>query len=243
MLVPPPLPLPERVRTADDAVSLAQRIRAGLGQASGPLGSLAAVAERLGLFLTVIDVDADGASLFLEAYGVAVIGNTEPGRRRWTAAHELGHHVMRDEYHSDIGVAASRDEREQLIEAFAGEFLLPAQDLVVRADRLKDPRAMLVEVAADYRLSWSAAVDRARRTGLVDVDEAQRLRARAPVRGDFLALLGREPEPDLPVGDHGPLWMQAVLRAHHAGLITGDRAVELLGTRITAEELPDPESW
>ncbi|HET6211835.1 MAG TPA: ImmA/IrrE family metallo-endopeptidase, partial [Micromonosporaceae bacterium] len=179
-----------------------------------------------------------------DTYGVAVIGFVEPGRRRWTAVHELGHHLIRDEYHTDVGVAASRDEREQLVNVFAGEFLLPQDDLVAKADgKGADTRAFLVGIAAEYRLSWSAVVDRARRAGLVAPDEAQHLRARAPVKGDFLALLGREPEPDLPLGDRGPLWTQAVLRAHGEGLITGQRAVELLAGRIAVDELPDQDLW
>ena len=57
-------------------------------------------------------------------------GQAEPGRRRWTAAHELGHHLLRDAYHSDVGVSATASERERVIDAFAGEFLLPEADIV-----------------------------------------------------------------------------------------------------------------
>ncbi|HZN17855.1 MAG TPA: XRE family transcriptional regulator [Micromonosporaceae bacterium] len=244
VLVPPVPPTVRQVSTPDDAAALARDARRILGHESGPLGSVAEVAERFGLFLTVVDLDADGASMFLDTYGVAVTGCGDPGRRRWTAVHELGHHLIRDEYHTDVGVATSRDERERLVDTFAGEFLLPQNDLLAKAEKMgEDTRTFLIGVAAAYRLSWSAVVDRARCAGLVSAEEAQRLRARTPMKGDFLAVCGREPYPDLPVGDRGPLWTQAVLRAHREGLITGQRAVELLGGRITLEELPEEDCW
>lgn len=240
MPVPPPPVTP--VSAVEDAVRLAGAVRATLGNRSGPLGPLAEVAERLGLFLTVVELDADGASMTLDGYGVAVIGSVEPGRRRLNAAHELGHHLMQDEYHTDVGVAASRDDRERLIDAFAGELLMPLDDLAKRAaGGGKDVRELLIEVAADYRVSWTVAVDGARLVELVGLEQAQRLRAKTPVRGDFLAVLGREPTPDLPPGDHGPMWKQAVLRAHREALVTGDRAIELLGNRIDVADLPEVE--
>ncbi|WP_372511785.1 ImmA/IrrE family metallo-endopeptidase [Carbonactinospora thermoautotrophica] len=42
-----------------------------------------------------------------------------------TAAHELGHFVLGDEYSNDVGIHASRQDREQVVEAFAAELLLP----------------------------------------------------------------------------------------------------------------------
>jgi transcriptional regulator with XRE-family HTH domain len=133
-----------RVASADEARELAGRARAALGLPQGPLGGMAEVAERFGLFLTVVDQDTDGASLLLDAdLGVGVIGGrAEPGRRRSTAAHELRHYLQRDEYTSDLGVAASRDEREQLIDAFAAELLLPAMDLANFGKRAETKRGL-----------------------------------------------------------------------------------------------------
>ncbi|MEU7616087.1 ImmA/IrrE family metallo-endopeptidase [Micromonospora rifamycinica] len=36
----------------------------------------------------------------------------DPGRRRATAAHELGHLIIGDEYSTDLGVSTSRAARE-----------------------------------------------------------------------------------------------------------------------------------
>ncbi|MEV7689070.1 helix-turn-helix domain-containing protein [Streptomyces bungoensis] len=225
-----------------DPSALAAAARKVLDQPSGPLGPMADVVEQLGLFLTVVDEPAEGASLLQDGYGVAVIsGEAQPGRRRWTAAHELGHHLLQDEYHSDAGVAASRDERERQIDRFAECFLLPAQDVQSAWQGIteaKDSRAVMLALAANYRTSWSAVVNRVRNLGLIDSGEARRQKANSPTRGDFLAVLGEQPIPDLETGTTGKLWRKAVLGAWEAGAVTAPRAVELLYGAITVDELP-----
>jgi Zn-dependent peptidase ImmA (M78 family)/transcriptional regulator with XRE-family HTH domain len=242
LLSPPPFLEPD----APDAFGLAKHARRILNQPSGALGPMAEVGERLGVYLTVVDVDADGASIMLDHYSVAVTGAApDPGRRRWTAAHEIGHHLLRDEYTAEVGgVSASRDEREQLVDSFAGELLLPSQDLVSALSDAPENefRARLIAVAADYRISWSAAVVRARQCGLITAETAQRLRADTPMRGDFLAVMGHEPQPDLELGEHGPQWKRAVLSAHREGLITAARVVELLRGGLTIEDIPDRDA-
>jgi transcriptional regulator with XRE-family HTH domain/Zn-dependent peptidase ImmA (M78 family) len=232
----------KRGQTSADPVTLAGHARAAAGTPRGPLGSMADVSERLGLYLTVFDEAAEGASLLLDGFGVAVIsGQAPPGRRRWTAAHELGHHLLQDEYHSDAGIAASRDDRERDIDQFVEEFLLPAADMRrtwSNGANEKSPRTIMIEVAASYRLSWSAVVNRARHLRLIEPDEARRQKADAPMRGDFLAVYGSEPVPDLEVGATGTQWRQAALAAWTKGAITAPRALDLLYDALTEEELP-----
>ncbi|WP_328468314.1 helix-turn-helix domain-containing protein [Streptomyces sp. NBC_00448] len=225
-----------------DPVKLAQAARGVAGLVSGPLGALADVLECFGLYLTVVDDAGEGASLLQDGYGVAVIsGEPQPGRRRWTAAHELGHHLLQDEYHSDAGVAAARDEREQLIDRFAEEFLLPGDDMRsawAETDGGRSPRAVLLDLAARYRVSWSAVVNRARRLDFIDVTDARRYKADIPQRGDFLAAHGSQPVPDLEIGTTGRQWRKATLQAWFAGAVTAPRVVELLYGAISEDELP-----
>jgi Zn-dependent peptidase ImmA (M78 family)/transcriptional regulator with XRE-family HTH domain len=240
LLVPAPAPSLGSAATPQEARELAGRARDRLAvDAVGPVGSMTEVCEAFGLFVLVVDRDADGASLRTDGFGVAVIGGrTQPGRRRFTAAHELGHHLLGDAYHSDVGVAASLDEREQVINAFAAELLLPeAAVRAVAADG--DVRDRLVVLAGSYRVSWSVVVAAARRGGLLQPGESQRLRAATPRRGEFLALLASEPAEDLRLGEVGPVWRKAVLAGWQQGVLTAARAVELLHGEISVEDLPE----
>jgi transcriptional regulator with XRE-family HTH domain len=240
--------VPRPAGTVGEAAERARAARARLDVPSGPLGPLADACEAFGLFLLVIDQDIEGVSVLLDAgatpIGAAVMGGlAPPGRRRWTAAHELGHHLLADEYHSDVGVSASRDERERVVDAFAGELLLPAADLerefADAGDLARDQRRdLLVRIAGTYRMSWGAVVERARTTGVLPAADCRELRADTPLRGDFVRILGYEPAKDLAVGTTGGGWRRAVLAYYHDGLISGARAVELLHGALSEQDLP-----
>lgn len=149
-----------------DPRSAASSLRMALGLTLDPIASIADACGRAGLHVLVVpDLEA-GASLTLDpGLGVAVVGaEDQPGRRRLTAAHELGHFILQDEYTTDIGVAASRDEREQAIDAFASEFLLPSDALAREweSSGVVGDRQRLVKIAGSYRVSWSVAVRTAR---------------------------------------------------------------------------------
>lgn len=225
----------------------AREVRRAMGLRGEPLPELADVCARWGLYVLVVPQDIDGASMQVDdapGYGAAVLGGgTEPGRKRFTAAHELGHHLLKDPYSSDIGVAASRDEREQLINAFAEEILLPAEcfDEVVVADAA-DAYADLVALSARFRVSWSLVVHAAAARELIDSEATPRLLARRPTRGDFLSIIGHTPAPDLETGDTASQWKQAVLAAYEHAAISAPRAIELLhGALTVADDLPARE--
>jgi transcriptional regulator with XRE-family HTH domain/Zn-dependent peptidase ImmA (M78 family) len=230
---------------ADAPRTVALELRSRLGCGLEPLGSMADLCGRAGLQVVVVPGMEAGASLLLDpGVGVAIVGaESPPGRRRFTAAHELGHFILQDEYTTDIGVAASRDEREQRIDAFAGEFLLPRDGLVAAWERLSQqpPRHRLVHVAGSYRVSWSTALRAAADAGLIDGDALGQWVSRAPQRGEFLEVLGQEPLEDLTPGETSPQWRQAVIAAWRSGIVTASRVVELLHQVITESELPDRE--
>ncbi len=235
------------VTSPESARQLARDARTAATCGDDPVGPLSDGCELFGLYLVVLDQDTDGASVLLDGpggVGAAVIGGRrEPGRRRWTAAHELGHHLMGDPYHADVGVHSSRDEREMLIDVFAGELLLPADGLrrSWAAHEHDDERSRLIRVAADYRASWTAVVDAVQRADLLSGELAHRHRADRPVKGDFLAVVGSEPIEDLQFGTTGSRWSQAVIEAYRRGLITSARAVELLHGALDQDELPAVE--
>jgi len=237
-LTPPDRSYRYSAETPDEARRAAQECRRLLGLDDEPLPPLTGVAESLGLYLTVVAEFADGASLGGgDGWGAAVIGAVaEPGRRRMTAAHELGHHVLGDEYSSDVGVAASRDEREAVVQAFATEFLVPQDAVTARLAAVDevDQYAALLQVAAHYRASWSMVVSTASRGTRLDV---RGLRSRAPVDADFLRVVGLLPAADLPLKETGPAYRRAVLRALDAGHVTPARASELLYDAVSTIDL------
>lgn len=118
--------IPETLREVED---VARTARERTGEPDGPLTNLIAKVEALGLYAASIDLPGhatEGAYVALEGAGVAVInGAQDAGRRRFTLAHELGHHVFADEYATDWALAESRDEREKRINVFAIHFLMP----------------------------------------------------------------------------------------------------------------------
>ncbi|MFI9386079.1 ImmA/IrrE family metallo-endopeptidase [Kutzneria sp. NPDC052558] len=210
---------------AAEAEALARDARARLG-VDGPLPALADVCARFGLYLLVVDSDAEGSWTALDGVGAAVIGGrTDSGGRRARAARQLGRHLF-GEAHG--------------IDAFARAFLVPAPAL--RQEWPADPRLRrpaLVRVAGACRVSWDLVVRRAVDLGLVDEGEQRSLAAATPVLGDFLAQLGAAPVEDLPVGATGAAWKRAVLAAYGSSLITGEQALDLLHGALTGSaDLP-----
>ena len=86
--------------TYEEAENLARWARAEAELPDGPLRDLQTFAERLGLlgFSLALGSDAgDAASVEVDRLGVAVVnGTTDSGRRRYSLAHELGHHLVGD---------------------------------------------------------------------------------------------------------------------------------------------------
>ncbi len=239
-----PVPDPEAAREA------ARWVRAELSSGTEPLDSMLAVCERAGQFLLVTELPGDGASLIDDDLGVAVVNSRgEPGRRRATAAHELGHFVLGDGYSNDVGIHASRQDREQVVEAFAAELLLPVEVFRSREwAEAENVRNALVRLAARYRTSWSLALSQAERAGMLDTAQRARLRASAPTRAEFMQALGWTPEPDLESARVPPRYADAVLSAWRQGLVTSARAVELMHGRIEEDDLPrrmedDEDLW
>lgn len=242
----------EEVRWAsvDDALALAGRLREMLQIGTAPLGPMADLCARFGLWIAPIDAEVDGLSATSSpGFGVAVVGSgVPPGRRRATAAHELGHHLSGDEYSVDLSVSASHEEREQLIETFAAELLLPSAVCLARISGLEGSlaRLELVRVCAEYRVSWSLAVRTLRRaasqrypagTQPVSIQYDLAPYEATPTDGDFLEAYGSKPEPDLQQQTMAAKWVQACMAAFRADDITPTRAAEMMRSASTAADL------
>jgi transcriptional regulator with XRE-family HTH domain/Zn-dependent peptidase ImmA (M78 family) len=237
-----PRPLLASGRPPDSAASareIALWVREVLGCQLDPIGSLVELCERAGQFVLVTEAPGDGASVIDGDIAAAVVSlSGDPGRRRAMAAHELGHLVVGDEYSSDLGVHASRAEREEAIDAFAAELLLPSQVLTSNPGAGGISRGQLVELAARYRVSWSLALRQAAHVGVLDPDSQRAMARVRPTRSEFLDALGWSPQPDLESIRVPPGYAHAVLEALQRGAVTPSRAVELMRGQVTLADLP-----
>lgn len=224
------------------------RERAGLGF-DEPVWNLIEVAERLGLYAFVLSVEADvggpseGSYVALKRGGVALISAAGPsGRRRFTIAHEMGHHVLADEYAPEWVVGAGSGEHEKIISAFAIHFLFPREAIQKRWAKYggpTDPRSAAIKLAAEFGLSWTAACAQFERFGYLDHATYRQLVAVLPNDVDFMeqqaTIRDDVTGPRVPPG-----YGAAVIRALKKGLIAPARAIELLHGTVNLRDLPVP---
>jgi transcriptional regulator with XRE-family HTH domain len=222
------------------ARELALWVREQLDVGLDAIGSLVELCERAGQYVLVTDVPGEGASLVDGDIAVAVVSlQGDPGRRRATAAHELGHLVVGDEYSNDLGVHASRAEREALIDVFAAELLLPSQVLDEERSASEGiSRDQLVGLAARYRTSWSLAVRQATHAGVLSAQARRDWGRSTPTRSEFMEALGWAPQPDLEAIRVPPRYAHAVMEAWRSGALTATRVVELMHGQVSAADLP-----
>jgi Zn-dependent peptidase ImmA (M78 family)/DNA-binding XRE family transcriptional regulator len=227
-----------------DAERVAAETRQRLGRSKDELWDLTRVAEDCGLLVFTFDLGeekVDGVYASLDNGGVAIVnGHFDSGRRRFTLAHEIGHHVLQDEFSSDWDILAGAAARERLINAFAAHFLLPrrAAEAAWRdLNGTSEPWAAALQIGARFGLSWTALALHLRNVGLIDQPGHDGLLARAPRAADYMEreLSIRE---DLRAPSIPPRYAAAVIKAYRTQRVNAQRAVELLFGTLRADELP-----
>jgi Zn-dependent peptidase ImmA (M78 family)/DNA-binding XRE family transcriptional regulator len=232
------------LRNFDDAENLATEVRHSIGASDGPLTDLGAAVEQMGLRAFVFELTqaADGAYVAVSNMGVAVVNGSMPsGRRRFTLAHELGHHLLLDAYSTDY-LDEGAGTLEGLINAFAAYLLMPRHSVVAfwrEHDGDQDRRTAAIQIAARYRVSWTAACSHLHNVGLVDDRTRMILTADPPRRVDYMELgvaFVEELEPPW----LAPGYVSAVIRLYRRNKISSDRALELLYGTLVESDLPAP---
>lgn len=226
------------VTSAPDARGAAIRLRQEPGVGHKPLGPLIQVSERAGQLLLVAGSPGAGASVIDGDLAVCVVSPlSDPGRRRSTAAHALGHFVIGDEYSTDLGVHSSREDRERAVNALAAEFLLPTAAVleIAGSSSTENVRSALIRLAAVHRASWSMVLRQAEQAKVID--QRHSFASRVPTRAELMDAAGRVPEPDLEQVRVPPSVATAVMEAWRRGFITPGRAAELTRGRIGADDL------
>lgn len=236
----PVLELPSDVAGAE---SLALRARSLMGVSDGPLFDMQRACERVGLLAFSLDIGSiggDAAYVEVGNMGVALInGSADPGRRRFSLAHELGHHLFGDAYAPEVSVAGA-DGVERLISAFAIHVLLPRQSVteVWRSLADQDRRLAAIAISVRFRASWTATCSQLRNLELIDAPERERFVAMPPTGADFVAL-GERWEAELDPPAIPPEYGKRILSAYRAGRLSAARTVELLWGTVAIEDLPE----
>lgn len=230
------------VRAAEVAAADA-RLKLGC---DGPVWDLARVAEKAGLYAFSLGLErqgVEGCYIAIDGAGVAAVnGHADSGRRRFSLVHELGHHLLADEYSADWDVGAGVSERERLINAFAVHFLLPRADVSRRWEALDgkaDPRNAAIHIGVEFGVSWSAACSQLRNLQLIDNAEREQLIGQPPRWVDFLEreLILREElsPPQVP-----PAFAAAVAKAFRKNQLSASRAMELMRGTLGEDDFRSP---
>lgn len=134
----------------------ARLVRAQWRMPAGPVRRLAQWLEAAGCLLIAEDFGTrrvDGLSQWVGDHPVVLYNDAAPADRiRLTLAHELGHLVLH-------AAAASVDDVEAEANAFAAEFLIPAE--VVRPSLRNLKIGRLLDLKREYGVSMQALVERA----------------------------------------------------------------------------------
>ena len=231
------LPAAATKRAANaDGEALAEQVRQLLGLGTAPLSDIADLAERH----FAVDVECgpfgEGVSgMCVHGEGVALIlANTDLtlGHLRFTAAHELGHHLLGDPRDYFIEDQLGGDSViERRANAFAAHLLMPRTELV----RLVAGRPISDEVLGEcmqyFQVSLGSLVPHLADCGLLPFDEQSRWAGR-PARW-LISQYGDPGRPDptvKPQTGHTPARLLSAARtAQREGRIGSTIVAALLG--------------
>lgn len=237
----PERPVPFTPQSAEVA---AVEVRGRLGyEDDEPAVHLVDRAAQVGLLIFSLDCgsdDADGASVLLDRGGVAVVnGNRDLGRRRLTAAHEIGHYVFADEYSTDWNVIeASGSHTEALIDRFARALLLPPSALQRHWRGGERTRIDAVLIGHRFRVDMATLARRLDELELASPGEMATVRATRIRKADIvehgLFVPTELQPPELP-----DAYIKAVLNAYRAREISAARACSFLLETWNEDDLPE----
>ena len=172
----------------DDVRRKAEEVRALVGLGTGPIRDLDPVCELLGITVYRAPLGADlrhapsGAFLNHPDVGFSILVNLDmtPGRRRFTAAHELAHALFHSNETNRV-VSYGSGPRESFADAFAGEFLMPSEGVRRFVEEVGIPPRIVdatdaIHIQRYFGVSWPTALVRLRQMNVVTADTYRELR-------------------------------------------------------------------
>lgn len=238
-----------------DAERLAEAARRRVGDL-GPIADLSRTCEVLGLLGFSLrsrhgDDGATGKGRYPGVYacvsgvGVAIVdGALQAARRRFALAHELCHHLLKDDSDTYVDVPISRSEREKLVDAFAIHFLMPRKSVSARWSRLLkqegEERGAAMVLGHEYGVNWSAVLGHLVNLGLMDQQQRSHLVSASPTATELLAR-GLRTQDDLHAPTVPGTYAAAVVKGYRKHKLTAGRAIEMLYGALERSALPEPD--
>lgn len=165
---------------------LARVVREELGLGRSPVSDIADLAERhFGVDVALWPVGEAVSGLCAHADGVAtLLVNSEfsAGHERFTAAHELAHHLLADprEVVIEGDIYETSSPAEVRANEFAAAFLMPEEGMRELASGAPVDAEMLGEMLRHFRVSYKALLNRLRALNLVRASDAELWAAQSP---------------------------------------------------------------
>lgn len=234
-------------RSMAEADTMAARARQELAVATdAPLLNLPEAFSVLGLYVFASELGAetaDGGTVMLRQGGISLInGTSDLGRRRLTAAHELAHFLVADEYIVDwrIAESAATNRIETIFDRFARSLLLPANALAAYWPTVLDDgtRAAAVRAASYFHVDMSTLSRRLIETEIMGQDEADRVRATRTTQADILEYNLLVPF-ELEDRTIPAAYERAVLTLYRGERVSQERALDLLRGKYGPDDLPE----
>lgn len=239
------LPQVDRPARAAEVESLATEVRRLLGvPAQGPLHDIGKAMARVGVMVFSVNLgadEADAATVLLRQGAVSIVNaGQRTGRRRLSAAHELGHALVADDYTVDHRLGHDADRNESLFDQFARVLLLPDSGVAERWRTLGSSslHEAAVRMASEHRVDMATLARRLTELDMVDAGQASEIRATRTSREDIVEY-GLVVADELMVGFIPDEYRDAVERLYLDELLSADRALDLLRDTRTKGDLPE----
>ncbi len=240
-----------------DGEDLADLVREGLGLGRAPIADVAELAEHhfgLDVISWPTGIAVSGLCAHGRGVAMALISTSFPrGHQRFTAAHELAHHLLSDprELVIDSDLYDSSTPVEKRANAFAAALLMPIDGLRDVIARRTIDTAVLVELMRHFGASYSALLYRlaSNSVKLLNVSARDKWLQRSV---SAILRAANDPAPDeLLVPDKSKRVPPRLWRAAQAGYQQGrvgistlaaltDEEAELLFIRLAADDIRPP---
>ena len=167
----------------------AEEVRAYLRLGVAPVPEIGVLCETLGITLYMASLGSDlnrfpsGSFLKHPKVGFSILVNLDmtPGRRRFTAAHELAHALFCSHYDRMPVSRRSSFANEFFANKFAGEFLMPGEGVrhfmesIGMQSPISEP-ADVIHIQRYFQVSWAATLVQLELLGVISAQDHRRFK-------------------------------------------------------------------